>query len=266
MKSTLALIAAAAALLCATALFAQSDEDLINPDRPGIADGSQTVKHGTFQVELGAERDHQVQGGADDVTLSTPLLLRYGLTDAFELRVETSGFERDTTTTIFGGDRNTASGLAPISAGFKFHFLDEDQKIHRPSLGVIGRIFAPSGSRDLRSHETTADIRLAADLDLSDRWAINPNIGVASYVDGGRYTAALAALTVQYNFTKKLNAFVDGGFQSPEQKRGKASLLLDTGAAWIIGTNTQLDFSIGWSARGETVPNVFVSAGVSERF
>lgn len=263
MNSTSVVLCSAAILFCASALFAQS-EDVINPDRPGIADGSQTVRRGVFQVELGVERDHQVASGADDVTLATPLLLRDGLTDVFELRVETTGYEHDTSTS--GMDRNTQSGLAPISAGFKFHFLDEDQKTHRPSLGVIGRVFAPSGSGDLRSHETTADLRLAADLDLSDRWAINPNIGIASYVDGDRYTAALAALTVQYNFTKKLNAFVDGGFQSAEQKEGKASLLLDTGAAWIVGSDTQLDVSVGWGARGETVPNVFWSAGVSRRF
>ena len=33
----------------------------------------------------------------------------------------------------------------------------------------------------------------------------------------------------------------------------------------IIGSNTQLDISFGWGARGTTPPNVFWSAGISRR-
>ncbi len=230
-------------LLLALPLMAQS-EDVINADRPGIADGSTTLGHAIFQVEVGVERD----GDAHVHSLITPLLLRYGLTKDFELRMETAGYGR-----ILGaGD----DGFNPLSAGFKWHFLDEDTKTRRPSLGIIARVFPKSGSGVFKSDTTTGDVRLAADMTLSEKWSLNPNIGAAF---GGGTTTGLAALTIQYNVTEKANVFVDGGYAD-------SALQLDAGAAWIIGRNTQLDASAGWRAHGVNAPNVFLAAGISRRF
>lgn len=234
MRSTLVLVL----LFAAASLLAQEREP-INADRPGIADGSQTVGPGTFQAELGWERDH-LDHQRD---WSTPLLLRYGVSGPFELRVESEGY-------------TSSSGWAPPSLGFKYHFAD------KPSLGIIARYFAP-----FRGERASADLRLAADVDLSEKWSLNPNLGVSTQNGGdGRFTAALAALTLQYNVSKKFNVFVDGGLQAPEERGGSASLLLDTGAAWIIGNDLQLDVEAGWGARGQSTPNVFVGAGISRRF
>lgn len=240
-------------LLAAATALAQEQREPINPDRPGIADGSQSVGRGVFQVELGGERDHFVDG--DVHALSTPLLLRYGITEPLELRVEGNGYNRVTAP----GFRT--SGWAPVSIGFKYHFLD------KPSLGIIGRYFPVSGSGEFKSEHPSADLRLAGDVDLTEKWSLNPNVGVATQDDGdGRFTSALAALTLQYNFTKKFNVFVDGGLQSPEERGGSASLILDTGAAWIVGNDLQLDVEAGWGARGQSPPNVFIGAGISRRF
>ena len=237
----------------AAASFAQEQREPINPDRPGIADGSQSVGRGVFQIELGGERDHFADG--DVHALSTPILLRYGLSAPLELRVEGNGYGR-----VTAPDFRT-SGWTPFSLGFKYHFLD------KPSLGVIARYFPPSGSGIFKSEHPAADLRLAGDVDLNDTWSLNPNVGVATENDGdGRLTSAIAALTLQYNATKTFNVFVDAGLRSPEERGGGTSVLVDTGAAWILGNNTQLDVEVGWGAHGETVPNVFVGAGISRRF
>ena len=239
-------------LFVAATLPAQTQEP-INADRPGIADGSQTVGRGVFQAELGAERDHFAGSGVH--VLSTPLLLRYGLSAPLELRVEGDGWNRAT------GPGFRTSGWAPLSIGFKYHIVD------KPSLGIIGRYFPPSGSGAFKSDHPSADLRLAADVDLNEQWSLNPNVGVSTQDDGdGRFTAALAALTLQYNVTKKFNVFVDGALQSPESKGGSAAIVVDTGAAWIVGNDTQLDIEAGWGARGQSPPNVFVGAGISHRF
>ena len=182
-------------LFAAATLPAQEQRDPINADRPGIADGSQTVGRGTFQVELGGERDHFADGNVR--VLSTPLLLRYGLTAPLELRVESAGYGRATAPGF------SASGWSPLSLGFKYHFLD------KPSLGIIARYFPASGSGAFKSEHPSADLRLAADVDLSETWSLNPNVGVTTRNDGdGRFTAALAALTLQYNVSKTFNVFV----------------------------------------------------------
>jgi hypothetical protein len=206
-----ALIGLLATLVFILALPARADDDLINPDRPGIADGSQTIGRGTFQLETGIDRE---QGDN-----AFPSLLRYGLSKNFEARLESD------------------SALTHPLLGFKWHFAGA------PSLGVIVR----AGEH----HE--GDVRLAADINLGEKWSLNPNIGV------NRDRGALAALTVQYNVTQRANVFIDGGYDTSQ-------LLLDAGGAWIIGRNTQLDASITWGARGVGVPNVVYSAGISRRF
>ncbi len=190
------------------------------------------MKRGTFQAETGVERDDN----RDARVLFLPTLLRYGITNDFELRVESDVWQHGL------GD---GSSWQPVSIGAKYHFRDH------PSLGVIGRVFENGGV-------WSGDLRLAADVDLNERWSINPNIGLAI---GERSTSALGAMTLQYNLSARLNVFVDGGVQT-----SPASVLLDAGTAWVIGNDTQLDASIGWGAHGTATPNVFWSAGISRRF
>ena len=84
-------LVAVSLLLFGSAALAQTQSPqagLINPDRPGIADGSAVVGRGIFQIEAGLERDHD----AGDRSIATPLLLRYGVNKAFEMRVEGNGY------------------------------------------------------------------------------------------------------------------------------------------------------------------------------
>jgi len=193
------------------ALPARADDDLINPDRPGIADGSQTIARGVFQIETGVDREK-----GDN---SFPTLLRFGLSKNFEARVESD------------------NALTHPLFGFKFHFADA------PSLGVIVRA----------GEHREGDVRLAADINLGEKWSLNPNVGV------NRNRGALAALTIQYNLSQHANVFIDGGYDTSQ-------LQLDLGGAWILGRDTQLDASIIWGARGAGVANVIYSAGISRRF
>lgn len=238
-------------------------DQTINPDRPGIADGSESVGRQRFQIEFGIDRQHGSDSAIDQRATSTPLLLRYGVTDRLEVRVETEGYRRASLTGSL--QQQTSSSWQPFAVGAKLHLLDRQEG--RPGIGWIARISPPSGTGETRSNLTTGDLRLAADYDLSTKWSLNPNAGIGSYEDanGRRFTAGLAALTIQYNLTEKLNAFVDGGLQSPADRSGGSNLQLDAGAAWIFGSNTQLDASVTWTARGSG-PNVTWSAGMSRRF
>jgi len=218
-------------LLCTG--FAHAD-DLIDADRPGIADGSRSVKKGHFQIEFGYERDD----ASADRTYLLPALLRYGVTDALELRLESGTYEHN----------SEGSGWDTMSLGFKDHFYERDNL----SLGVIGRWFIPGGSGEFESRRGYGDVRLTADMQFGERWSMNPNAGVT-------LGTATGALTVQYNLTPKSNVFVDGSVQ-------KSLFIVDTGAGWIVGNNSQLDVSLGWGAHGADAPRVFWAAGVSHRF
>ncbi len=255
----LASVAAGLVLGAASAAVAQTAvvpaaEDYINPDRPGIADGSNVVGTGRLRND-----------GARERTLFVPTLLRLGLSQDWELRGETNAYiwdrVRDPATGV-----SKSEGASPVSLGVKYHFMDS-AGLQQPSLGTILRVFAPSGSGAFRTGHTTADLRLAADWDIAPKWSLNPNVGVAIYESAGRtYEAGLFATTLNYNPSQILNVFVDTGVQSPETKHGRTSVIYDAGVAYLLGHDIQLDVSVGAGAAGSTPPHPFVSAGISKRF
>src|SRR5215510_9097344 len=54
-----------------------AEPDLINPDRPGIADGSTVVGSKTFQVESGIQLEFRRAGESREHTFFVPTLLRF---------------------------------------------------------------------------------------------------------------------------------------------------------------------------------------------
>lgn len=115
---------------------------------------------------------------------------------------------------------------------------------------------------------TTGDFRLAADWNFADKWSLNPNVGAGVYQDDAKrsYTAGLFAATFNFNPSKVVNFFVDTGVQAPEERNGKASMIVDAGGALIIGHNIQLDLSVGTGVAGSAPPHPFIAAGFSKRF
>jgi hypothetical protein len=161
------MICAVAFLLAALSL--QADDDLINPDRPGIADGSQTINRGTFQLETGIDREHGEN--------AFPTLLRYGITKNFEARVESE------------------SGLTHPLIGFKAHFTEA------PSFGVIVR----AGEHHEGDVRLAADFNIGEKWSLNPNVGINRDRGALAaitvqynlsqhanvFVDGGYDTSQL---------------------------------------------------------------------------
>jgi len=240
------------------------EPDLINPDRPGIADGSNVVGKGHFQIEIGAQWERHDDPSGKDRRWFVPTLLRLGLSDKLELRSETGGAYAQQQL-----DDGTTTGYQPVSIGAKFHF-QEGKGIHHPSVGTILRVFPASGSGAFASTKTQADIRLVADWDVVPGGSIslNPNIGIGVYESdsGGTFTTGIAALTVTFSPTSHFSYFVDGGLQAPEAPGGKNATIVDFGTALIVGSDTQFDLSFGTGVSGESVPHPFWSAGISRRY
>jgi len=244
-----------------------AESDLINPDRPGIADGSTVIGAKRFQIESGVQEEFRRSGNEREHTFFVPTLLRFGIDSNWEVRIEGNSVTR----VVTFDSTNTAihtSGFAPTSIGFKYHIYNSTGD-HQISIGTIVRVFPPWGSKEFRTQHTTGDIRLAADWNFapSRKLSLNPNIGVGRYEDdkGRLFTAGLFAITLNYLPTKKLNPFIDLGVQAPEANHGKAAAIVDGGIAYIVGRNVQIDASIGTRAHGETAPQPFIGFGISWR-
>jgi hypothetical protein len=142
-----------------------AEEDLVNPDRPGIADGSTVVGPNHFQIETAVQIERRHQGPSSERRLFVPTLLRFGTNQFWEFRLESNTYTHTRTFDPAAGVKR-ATGYAPESFGVKYHFLDSKGPT-QPSLGAILRLFPPSGSGDFGTHHLTGDLRLAADWDFA---------------------------------------------------------------------------------------------------
>lgn len=241
--------------------------DVINPDRPGIADGSAVIGRGRVQLEVGLQQEFRSLDSGADHSHFVPTLLRVGLSSRWEARFESNTFTQ-TRGADPEGDAITTSGFAPVSFGIKFQMQDSAGPRH-PSVGTILRVFPASGTAGFQTDRVTADLRLAADWDLTPRISLNPNAGLAVYEDdeNRRFAAGLFALTLNYfNHAKTMNPFVDVGIQKPETSAAGSSIIVDGGFAYLPGRNVQIDVSAGVGSRGRTPPRRFFSLGLSIRF
>jgi len=247
--------------LLLVAASSSAAEQEFNSDRPGVADGSEAVGAGRVQIETGLLREFRKAG--DDPRRETlfPTLLRIGLADDWEARLES-----DIYSWMRQSDGARAEAWAPFSLGFKYHFLEAQGA--RPSLGVIARLAPPSGSNSLRTRRTTGDVRLAADWELTPQWSLNPNIGLGFDEDdeGRRFSTRLFATTLAYRPVPRLELAFDIAAQKPEAHGGRSAVVSAASAAYMLGRDLQIDFALGARSAGTTAARRLLAAGFSARF
>jgi hypothetical protein len=255
------LLCLSAALMLLVPTVVRADEkkevDPISPDRPGIADGSGVIGPGFFQIESGVQQEFQ----GSERRLFVPTLFRIGFSDKWEGRIESNTFSD-----VHDPGFHT-SGYSPISAGFKYQFMQPSDKNGQLSMGTIVRVFPPSGSGDFHTHHVTGDARLTADWQFSKNWSLNPNVGVGMYESsrGHNFATGLGALTLTYGPNNRLQPFIDTALQAPEDRPGKTAVFLDGGVTYRVARDTQFDLAVGTGLAGDTAA-FFWTAGVSHRF
>jgi hypothetical protein len=231
--------------------FAQSP-DLISADRPGLSDSAVVVDGGKLQIESGVQWEKR----ASEFSTFFPTLFRIGLTKRLEARIE-----GDTYTTIADRDLHQ-DGLTPVSLGFKASLASGD----RATASVIASFTPAWGTGAFSEEKASADVRLAVDWALSDRWVLYPNAGLAwTEGESGQFVPALFAVTLGYQPKPTVEWFIDAAAEVPEAEGGTASVIVDAGVAYIFRQRWQFDISAGTRAHGDTGPKPFVGVGVSFR-
>jgi hypothetical protein len=128
-----------------------------------------------------------------------------------ELRFETNSYTWERVEDPAGATRLV--GWQPLSAGVKLRFCTG---LALP-LAAIVRVFPRSGSGSFSSQAVAGDLRLTTEVDLSEFFSINPNVGVAEYrgEDGAGFIAGLLAATLTLRPSEGVLPFVDFGLQAP---------------------------------------------------
>ena len=254
------------ALIAASLQARAADDDQIVPDRPDFVESSIAVGKGRFQLEtsLAAERDRSA--GVRERGVFTPTLLRYGLSDNVELRLETDGWTRQHTSIDNPPASLRTSGMADSSLGVKWHVQDAAGGL--PSVAVLVHADLPSGAAELRGHGVRPSLRLSAEWDLPDDFSIGVMPGVASQTsdDGRRFTGAMLGVSLGKDWNARWHSFVEvAAPQIARTRDGGTQAILDIGAAYLVNNQCQIDTALTRGLNRRTADLGF-TVGLSVRY
>jgi hypothetical protein len=233
----------------------------ISPDRPGLGDGSAIVGRGVWQIESGWSFESAHEDDAVLHELALPLaLVRIGVSDRFELRVNADGLLSDTSS-IPGSKR--LSGHSDVEAGAKLKLLESSRTGFE--LSVLPTVSLPIGSNAFTSGGYDPTVEFAWTQPLPRGFSLSGNVTEASVSeDDHRFAQHILIVSVDRDVAAGWHGFAEAFRASSFERDGGAVWIVDSGATHHLGRQAQFDVSAG---RGLTAaaPDWFVSAGISVR-
>lgn len=224
---------------------ARADDDALVTDRPGFGESSKVVGQGRIQVEAGLEWDRQRGDDVHSRLLTTPALLRMGLGETVELRIETDGRSIEHDSDPSSGLHSTTAGWADTELGLKWHVADQAGAV--PSMGLLLHTVLPSGSDNLRGHGLRPSLRLSAEWDLPDDYSLNIMPGAGSDNDdaGAHYNYGVLTASLGRDFGARTHGYVElAAPQIASASHGGTQFFVDTGASYQLNKDCQFDLSV----------------------
>jgi hypothetical protein len=239
------------AAFCAFAL------DPIDTDGPDFVESSEVVPKGHFQYEIDATWVKN-RPSTESASLSTPTLLKYGMTEDLELRIAPEGYVRE----------NGTSGVGDTAFGLKWHSHDRDAAAGKPAVSWIVHVDAPTGARRLRGSGLRPSLRSVLTWDLPNDLALGvmPGVKYDSADDGHRFTSAIFGVVLNKRLSDQWRVFVESSVpQIAHQRDGGVVASWDLGAAYLVSSETQLGMRAGVAANRNT-PSNYLLLELAQRF
>lgn len=221
----------------------QAKDEMVT-DRPDVSESSEVVGKGRYQIETSVVSARDDAAGTRVRTLSTPTLLRIGINERFEFRVETEGYTR---LRADGAEPLRASGMADTALGIKWHMQDGDDDDFVPSVAWLLHADLATGAKAFRGQGVRPSLRMVAEWELPQGWSVGAMPGVFSDRNeaGERYTAGLLALVLGKDFTPQWRGFVEySADQIAAARHGGTVTSWDVGVAYVVNKDVQLDLSL----------------------
>lgn len=251
--------------LLSVSVFAQEDENSssdISTDRPTQTTSPYIVQPGAFQIETGFYQQSTslfVPNGIGAVEVDfqaivyNTLLLRYGLSDRLELRLNQElGRSRMRNGGTILEQSNVSFG--PTTIGLKYGLLKEEG--WRPEMAVTAHVGGPILS-DGRG--VVGDVRMNFQHNISDKFNVSYNLGIA-FIENAQ-NMAVWTLNLGYVLSPRLSAFLEG-YGSAERFTSQQSF--DFGITYLVTSNFQLDF-YGGVGVSDFAPDTLFGFGLSTK-
>jgi hypothetical protein len=212
----------------------------IGTDRPDFVESSSTVGKGSVQIEGSVAFDETETLGTEAENLTTPFLFRVGIADAWELRVESDWFIRNTQGEA--ASEVTTSGVSDLAVGAKWAFFVPETG-NAPAMAALVHADLPTGSDDFRGNGTRPSLRVVAEWALAGDWGIGVMPGVLyDRASDERFVSGIFGAVVGKGLTDSLRVFVEVFFeQIAENQYGGNVGFVDFGGTFLLNPRWQLD-------------------------
>lgn len=250
--------------LLALPAFAQDWDNALVTDRPDTAESSLTVGRNRFQLETGASFDHDRKVGVTTQTINFPTLVRYGVLEPLEFRVEGNLFQSQSAT---GSAR--ANGFTDLDFGLKWHLFDTLGI--RPSFGLLAHLTVPTGKKSFSGEGTVPTFKTLIEWDLPRDFSFGMNLGFDVPVQDGagdKFAQFLyaAALGIPSPVLPERLGFFAGASGIIPTVSGKSEQHAVEGGVTFLGTpNLQFDTFVTAGLNRNTT-DIGTGLGLSWRF
>lgn len=237
-------------------LSAQETTPQVSTDRPSVSFSAGIVPKNSLTLEVGYFYSQDDFAGINNRYETLPnLLLRYGVSDNFELRL---GVDNARSRQDFGLSNAEQNGVVPLVISSKINILEASGII--PKLSLIGNLSLPGlASEAFRADFVAAGFRFAAEHSLSERIGLFYNFGgdFGQAPDNSpQFTGALSGgLSASFG---RLGVFVEAFGFLPDKSVDYYGA--DVGLVLNIADRFQLDGSFG-IALTEYAPDTFFNLG-----
>lgn len=242
------------------------EKDEIVTDRPDFVESSEVVGKGRFQFETSLQIERNKADGRRDRTFSMPTLLRLGVSDTLELRLETDGrtvFRSEDAST---GQRETMRGYSDVALGAKWHLLDRNGSV--PSVGLLFDVTLDSGSKAFRGEGLRPSLRVPIEWDLPNDLSVGlmPGLTFDKRQDGKRFTSGIFAAVLGKGWTDRFRTFVEvAASQITRSENGGNIVTFDVGAAYLLTDLVQIDTAL-YRGLNKNTPDLALTVGLSVKF
>jgi hypothetical protein len=236
-----------------TAPFSQP----IVTDRPSFSVGPGTIPRGRIQFETGYTFSFEDAHPNVKTHTFPETLVRLGLTDRLELRVEWP-------TLTFIEKGTDVHGLNDLALGFKIQVFQ--QQGFRPRLSFTGRLSIPTGHEDLSSDRLDPELRTILTYALNEWLGVFGNVVIAVPTSQEkRFVQVSSSLGLSGTIRERVSGYIEYFGYYPVEVAGGSGHFLQTGILYLLAYHIQLDARMGAGLNRGT-DDLFSGAGISWRF
>lgn len=216
-------------LMLSLVAFSQNDDLTISAGRPGMATGPDVMPFRKVQMETGFEISRSY---TTSVLLPT-VMLRYGITQFAELRVEYDGNYN------LRPDKSWSYEIDPLVVGTKAKIYEGENWI--PKISMMANLSIPMVRQD-STVRVAPLLYLLFQNDITEWFNVGYNIG-AEWSGVTHVPSTFLALCLGFNVCDSFGAFIESynTFTRNGMKETDVECNLDFGVTYLVHPKVQLD-------------------------